>query len=103
MKDAASVTTMAGRRSLTTMRPVTIPIAAPAARTARVPPNTPSGPLMVVAAITAPRLTVAPIARLMPPVIIRIACAIATRASGNQLWVNLEKPVGLSSPGKRTA
>ena len=39
-----------------------------------------------------PRLTVAPIARLMPPVSMRMACAIATSASGNQLWVNFAKP-----------
>ena len=29
-------------------------------------------------------------ARLMPPVSIRIACAIATSASGNQLWANFD-------------
>ena len=63
--------------------------------------HTPSGPAMVVAAITAPRLTSAPIARLMPPVSIRIACAMETSASGNQLWANLEMPPMLRKPGNR--
>ena len=57
---------------------------------------------MVVAAITAPRLTVAPIARLIPPVSMSNACAIATSASGNQLWVNLANPESVNRPGNST-
>ena len=56
---------------------------------------------MVVAAMTAPRLTVAPIARLIPPDSITIAWAMATKASGNQLWVNFEMPPTVRKPGKR--
>ena len=73
----------------------------PATITAAAPPRTPSGPAIVVAAITAPRLTSAPMARLMPPVSIRIACAIETSASGNQLWANFEMPPTLRKPGNR--
>jgi hypothetical protein len=40
-------------------------------------------------------------ARLMPPVSIRIAWAMATSASGNQLWVNLAKPEAVNRPGNR--
>ena len=101
MKAPASVTMIAGRCSRTTMRPEMAPMARPAATTAAMPPATPSAPVMVVAAITAPRLTVAPIARLMPPVSMRIACAIETSASGNQLWANFEMPPTLRKPGKR--
>ena len=56
---------------------------------------------MVVAAITAPRLTVAPMARLIPPVRSSIAWAIETRASGNQLWANFEMPPTVRMPGNR--
>ena len=37
----------------------------------------------------------------MPPVSISIACAIETSASGNQFWVNLEKPPTREEAGKQ--
>ncbi len=56
----------------------------------------------VVAAMTAPRLTVAPIGEAdAAGQHDRIACAIATSASGNQLWANFAMPPRLRKPGKR--
>ena len=103
MKAPANVTMIAGRRSTATIAPVSAPTERPMAVTARKPPATPSVPPIVVAEITAPRLTVAPMARLIPPVSISMAWAIETSASGNQFWVNLENPPSVKRPGNRKA
>ena len=83
------------------MKPQTAPTPRPTSATSPIAPATPNGPFIVVAATTAPRLTIAPIARLMPPVSIRMAWAIDTSASGSQLCANLETPLTLARPGKR--
>ena len=81
------------------MMPVSAPMASPTSTTATMPPNSPSGPAMVVAAITAPRLTNGPMASVIPPPSMSSACAMVTRASGNQFWVNLANPLTLATPG----
>ncbi len=55
---------------------------------------------MVVAAMTAPRLTSGPMASEMPPFSMSSACAMVTSASGSQFCVNLEKPDRPRTPGK---
>lgn len=83
--EPASVTMIAGSRASVTMAPVAAPIAAPVATTAR-PPSAapPSVSATSVAASTQPRLTIAPIARSIPPISMTSVCAIATSAIGNQ-------------------
>lgn len=92
---------MAGRPRRTTTIPQAAPVTRPATITKAAPPATPSGPAIVVAAMTAPRLTIAPIARLTPPASMSIACAIETSTSGSQLCENFATPLTLMRPGKR--
>ena len=95
MKDAASVTMIAGKRP-SRDEPADDRADAGAERQRRraKPPKTPSGPCIVVAATTEPRLTVAPMERSMPPVSMTMACASATTAIGNQFWTNLFADAG---------
>lgn len=103
MKEPANVTMMAGRRMNATMEPVSAPMTKPLRITAATPPKTPKALPIVVAAMTAPRLTSGPMASVMPPFSINSACAIVTSASGNQFCVNLEKPLTLRIPGNNQA
>ena len=63
----------------------------------------PSGPSIVEAATTEPRLTIGPTERSMPPVSITMVCAAATIAVGNQPWTNFDAAPIAKMPGKRIA
>jgi hypothetical protein len=82
--ESGSVTMMAGYRPIATKAPTMAPTPAPSPRSARTPPKIPSGPCMVDAATTEPRLTIGPTERSIPPVSMTMVSAAATIAVGNQ-------------------
>ena len=61
----------------------------------------PSGPCMVDAATTEPRLTIGPTERSMPPVSMTMVSAAATIAVGNQPWTNLAIAPTDKMPGNK--
>ena len=101
--ESASVTMIAGYRPIATKAPTIAPTPVPSARSARTPPKIPSGPCMVDAATTEPRLTIGPTDRSMPPVSMTIVSAAATIAVGNQPWTNLAIAPTDKMPGNKIA
>ena len=102
-KERASVTIIAGYRPIATNAPTMAPTPPPSASIASRPPKIPSGPCIVDAATTEPRLTIGPTDRSMPPVSMTMVCAAATTAVGNQPWTNFDAAPIAKMPGNRIA
>ena len=101
--ESASVTMIAGYRPIATKAPTIAPTLVPRARSASTLPKIPSGPCIVDAATTEPRLTIGPTERSIPPVSMTMVCAAATIAVGNQPWTNLAIAPTANMPGNKIA